>query len=65
MIVVAVLLVIAIAVLPVYGVSIGQIPRRGGHTIFILLVSLVYGLQGIGAYLYTRKQEETLENIIK
>lgn len=59
-IIAAILLTITIAVTPVFGVSIGQIPRRGGHTIFIFLVSFVYGLQGIGAYLYTRKQKEIM-----
>lgn len=64
MFIAAFLLMLAVAITPVFGPEIGMLPRRGGHTLFIFIVSFVYGLQGIGAFLYTRK-EETLENIVK
>ena len=65
MFIAAFLLMLAVAITPVFGPEISMLPRRGGHTIFIFIVSFVYGLQGIGAYHYTRKQKEKIENTVK
>ena len=47
---------LAVAITPVFGEQIGALPQRAVHTLFIFIVSFVYGLQGIGAYLYVKKQ---------
>jgi len=56
MFIAAFLLMLAVAITPVFGEQIGALPRRAGHTLFIFIVLFVYGLQGIGAYLYVKKQ---------
>lgn len=58
-------LMLAVAITPVFGPEIGMLPRRAGHTLFIFIVSFAYGLQGIGTYLYTRKQKEIRDNAVK
>lgn len=56
MVVVTILLLTAVIVGTIYGQPLFSMTRRGGHTIFIFIVTFVYGLQGIGAYLYEKKR---------
>ncbi|MBK5112313.1 MAG: hypothetical protein KGD59_10210 [Candidatus Heimdallarchaeota archaeon] len=60
-IIVSVLLMLTIAIAPRFGDELFHASRRGGHVIFTFIVTFVYGLQGIGAYLYVRKQ--TIDNL--
>lgn len=56
MVVVTILLVTAVIVGTIYGQPLYSMTRRGGHTIFIFIVTFAYGLLGIGAYQYEKKR---------
>lgn len=56
LIIVSVLLMLTVAIAPRFGDILFHASRRGGHVIFTFIVTFIYGLQGIGAYLYVKKQ---------
>jgi len=60
MIIVAILLTLTVAIAPRFGDQLFHASRRGGHTLFIFIVTFIYGLQAIGAYLYVKKQTKNI-----
>ena len=54
--IVSVLLMLTVAIAPRFGDILFHASRRGGHVIYTFIVTFIYGLQGIGAYLYVKKQ---------
>jgi hypothetical protein len=64
MFIIAFIFMLSVAIAPIFGSEIGMLPRRAGHTLFIFIECLVYGLQGIGAYHYTKKQSISANNYV-
>ncbi len=60
--IVSVLLMLTVAIAPRFGDILFHASRRGGHVIYTFIVTFIYGLQGIGAYLYVKKQTKNRLN---
>jgi hypothetical protein len=61
----AVALATAITVGSIKGGQINEIIRRSGHSIFIFISGIVFGLQFTGLYIYLRKNKLKKEEIIE